>query len=211
MTIVFDWSPVTESHIRHVRQGQAGPMTDTQGEAEMMSAPSPAPATAPTGSGAKPMDWQLRDFWEEHGDKRGVPQGVRDLLNAAFTKVPVSSFPDLPSGKGTVPTSKSLLCTFRNPQQHWPFLSSALSSLTCPCFYFSRFVERTFWTYSYKRIHCRFASWNWGPSKLRPFPSSVYWCAGVIQNWSTSFRGQSTLSAFVPCIDYLRSVCIASL
>ena len=49
----------------------------------------------------KPMDWQLRDLWEENGDKRGVPEGVRDLLNAAFTRVSVSSFPDLPSGKGT--------------------------------------------------------------------------------------------------------------
>ncbi|KAG0575856.1 hypothetical protein KC19_5G035800 [Ceratodon purpureus] len=60
----------------------------------------PQPTTSTPGAGTrKPMDWQLRDFWAEHGDKRGVPQGVRDLLNNAFTKVPVSSFPDLPSGK----------------------------------------------------------------------------------------------------------------
>lgn len=62
---------------------------------------------AAAGGGAKPMDCQLRDFWEEHGDRRGVPQGVRDLLNAAFTKVPVSSFPDLPSGKGITPRHAS--------------------------------------------------------------------------------------------------------
>lgn len=51
-------------------------------------------------SDQKPIDWQLQDFWEEHGDRRGVPKGVRHLLNAAFTKVPVSAFPELPHGKG---------------------------------------------------------------------------------------------------------------
>ena len=71
----------------------------------------------------KPMDWQLRDFWAEHGDRRGVPQGVRDLLNAAFTKVPVSSFPDLPSGRGTHRPSTSCLsrCDYRPLQiVNWP-------------------------------------------------------------------------------------------
>ncbi|CAK9195329.1 unnamed protein product [Sphagnum troendelagicum] len=51
------------------------------------------------GSSDKPIDEQLQELWEEQGEKRGVPQGVRDLLNSAFAKVPVSSFPKLPYGK----------------------------------------------------------------------------------------------------------------
>lgn len=45
------------------------------------------------------MDEQLQELWEEQGEKIGVPQAVRDLLNSAFAKVPVSSFPKLPYGK----------------------------------------------------------------------------------------------------------------
>lgn len=51
------------------------------------------------GLGDKSMEEQLRELWEEHGDNPGVPQSVRDLLNSAFRKVPVSQFPKLP-GKG---------------------------------------------------------------------------------------------------------------
>lgn len=47
------------------------------------------------------MEQQLERLWEEQGENVGVPQKVRELLNAAFTKVPVSSFPKLPCGKGT--------------------------------------------------------------------------------------------------------------
>jgi len=73
-------------------------MADSQVEAEVVGAL----------KAGKPMDWQLRDLWEENGDKRGVPEGVRDLLNAAFTRVSVSSFPDLPSGKGTYQQLRAL-------------------------------------------------------------------------------------------------------
>jgi CBS domain-containing protein len=45
------------------------------------------------------MEQQLERLWEEQGENVGVPQKVRELLNAAFTKVPVSSFPKLPCGK----------------------------------------------------------------------------------------------------------------
>lgn len=55
------------------------------------------------GSGDKAIDEQLQELWEEQGEKIGVPQGVRDLLNSAFAKVPVSSFPKLPYGKGQFP------------------------------------------------------------------------------------------------------------
>jgi hypothetical protein len=55
------------------------------------------------GSSDKPIDEQLQELWEEQGEKIGVPQGVRDLLNSAFAKVPVSSFPKLPYGKGQFP------------------------------------------------------------------------------------------------------------
>jgi hypothetical protein len=37
------------------------------------------------GSSDKPMDEQLQELWEEQGEKIGVPQGVRDLLNSAPT------------------------------------------------------------------------------------------------------------------------------
>ena len=43
---------------------------------------------------------QLREFWENQGDSVGVPEGVRELLNTAFSNVPVSSFPKLACGKG---------------------------------------------------------------------------------------------------------------
>jgi hypothetical protein len=55
------------------------------------------------GSSDKAIDEQLQELWEEQGEKIGVPQGVRDLLNSAFAKVPVSSFPKLPYGKGQFP------------------------------------------------------------------------------------------------------------
>ncbi|CAK9257606.1 unnamed protein product [Sphagnum jensenii] len=51
------------------------------------------------GSSDKPIDEQLQELCEEQGEKRGVPRGVRDVLNSAFAKVPVSSFPKLPYGK----------------------------------------------------------------------------------------------------------------
>jgi CBS domain-containing protein len=47
----------------------------------------------------KPINQQLEELWTQNGEKRGVPQGIRRLLNTAFTNVQVSSFPDLPSGK----------------------------------------------------------------------------------------------------------------
>jgi hypothetical protein len=50
----------------------------------------------------KPINQQLEELWTLNGEKRGVPQGIRRLLNTAFTNVQVSSFPDLPSGKGKV-------------------------------------------------------------------------------------------------------------
>jgi hypothetical protein len=50
----------------------------------------------------KPINQQLEELWTQNGEKRGVPQGIRRLLNTAFTNVQVSSFPDLPSGKGKV-------------------------------------------------------------------------------------------------------------
>jgi hypothetical protein len=55
------------------------------------------------GSSDKPMDEQLQHLWEEQGEKIGVPQGVRDLLNSTLAKVPVSSFPKLPYGTGQLP------------------------------------------------------------------------------------------------------------
>ncbi|KAG0576205.1 hypothetical protein M758_5G061500 [Ceratodon purpureus] len=45
------------------------------------------------------MEEQLQKLWEEQGDNVGVPEEVRRLLNSAFAKVPVSSFPQLPCGK----------------------------------------------------------------------------------------------------------------
>jgi hypothetical protein len=50
----------------------------------------------------KPINQQLEELWTQNGEKRGVPQSIRRLLNTAFTNVQVSSFPDLPSGKGKV-------------------------------------------------------------------------------------------------------------
>ncbi|CAK9215786.1 unnamed protein product, partial [Sphagnum troendelagicum] len=47
----------------------------------------------------KPINQQLEELWTQNGEKRGVPQSIRRLLNTAFTNVQVSSFPDLPSGK----------------------------------------------------------------------------------------------------------------
>lgn len=46
------------------------------------------------------MEEQLQRLWAEEGENVGVPQNVRRLLNSAFKKVPVSSFPKLPCGKG---------------------------------------------------------------------------------------------------------------
>lgn len=45
------------------------------------------------------MEEQLKRLWAEEGENVGVPQSVRRLLNSAFMKVPVSSFPKLPSDK----------------------------------------------------------------------------------------------------------------
>ncbi|KAL3679894.1 hypothetical protein R1sor_022850 [Riccia sorocarpa] len=44
---------------------------------------------------------ELMKLWEEHQNYfgKGVPPGMREILNDAFSKVPVSSFPDLPSGE----------------------------------------------------------------------------------------------------------------
>lgn len=48
---------------------------------------------------------ELMKLWEEHDNffGKGIPPGVQEILNNAFSKVPVSSFPDLPSGEGNVP------------------------------------------------------------------------------------------------------------
>ncbi|BBN17572.1 hypothetical protein MPTK1_7g15460 [Marchantia polymorpha subsp. ruderalis] len=44
---------------------------------------------------------ELMKLWEEHDNffGKGIPPGVQEILNNAFSKVPVSSFPDLPSGE----------------------------------------------------------------------------------------------------------------
>ncbi|EFJ31456.1 hypothetical protein SELMODRAFT_139940 [Selaginella moellendorffii] len=45
---------------------------------------------------------ELVRLWNEHERvlcQRGVPSGIQELLNSAFAKIPVSYFPDVPSGE----------------------------------------------------------------------------------------------------------------
>lgn len=54
------------------------------------------------------MEEQLERLWREQGENVGVPEEVRRLLNSAFTKVPVSSFPRLSCGKGEASSGANL-------------------------------------------------------------------------------------------------------
>jgi len=55
------------------------------------------------GSSDKPMGEQLRKFWEQQGEKRGVPHEVHDILNSEIAGLPVWSVVKLPGVEGQFP------------------------------------------------------------------------------------------------------------